>query len=85
MNTLTRAAAMEPAAASDHTDGDDAVGVVIVTGNGRALCAGADLSDGGFGESADGTPERDRGDILALRTFTASSLSSRPLMAWWPE
>ncbi|MFM7537716.1 MAG: enoyl-CoA hydratase-related protein [Acidimicrobiales bacterium] len=38
-------------------DDDDAVGAVVVTGNGRAFCAGADLSGGEFGGGdATGSP-----------------------------
>jgi enoyl-CoA hydratase/carnithine racemase len=37
----------EIAALFDETDADDAVRAVIVTGAGRAFCAGADLSSGG--------------------------------------
>ena len=38
---------VELGALFDETDADDAVKVVIVTGAGRAFCAGADLASGG--------------------------------------
>ena len=70
----------EMMAAFDQTDADDSVRAVIVTGAGRAFCAGADLSGGGDtfnydSKSADGqwlAPEgvhRDGGGLLTLRIF----------------
>lgn len=47
LNAFTTRMCDELIAAFDHTDADDAVRAVIVTGAGRAFCAGADLSGGG--------------------------------------
>ena len=44
LNAFTAQMRDELIAAFDETDADDAVRAVIVTGSGRAFCAGADLS-----------------------------------------
>ncbi len=46
LNAFTSTMMAELIAAFDATDADDAVRAVIVTGDGRAFCAGADLSAG---------------------------------------
>ena len=62
--------------AFDHADANDDIGAIIVTGAGRAFCAGADLSDGG---STWEKPElaRDGGGRLTLRIFE----SLKPVIA----
>lgn len=66
----------EMIAAFDHTDADDDVRAVIVTGAGRAYCAGADLGAGAetFDHSNESGGEssgvhRDGGGLLTLRIF----------------
>lgn len=78
MNAFTVEMGNELVAALDAADSDDAVRSVILTGNGRAFCAGMDLSTSGnvFGldETVDAAgPEmernRDEGGKVVLRMF----------------
>ena len=47
LNAVNTTVIRELVEAFDRADGDDAVRAVIVTGAGRAFCAGADLGGGG--------------------------------------
>ncbi len=77
LNAFTGTMLEELLVAFDQADADDAVRAVIMTGAGRAFCAGADLSAGGdtFDYDArgrtDSSPKapRDGGGVLVLRIF----------------
>jgi enoyl-CoA hydratase/carnithine racemase len=73
LNAVTATMIDELIAAFDRVDADDAVRAVIVTGAGRAYCAGADLSGGGKTFERDGSrsaaEHRDGGGRVTLRLF----------------
>jgi enoyl-CoA hydratase/carnithine racemase len=83
LNAFTVTMMKELIAAFELTDGDDAVRAVIVTGAGRAFCAGADVSGGGqtFDYESQGEREirefRDGGGLVSLRIFE----SKKPVIA----
>lgn len=87
MNAFTFRMAREWLAALEAIDADDAIRAVIVTGAGKAFCAGADLSGGGGtfdpieGEMQDrtSTPAApgDVGGMISLRLFRCR----KPLIA----
>jgi enoyl-CoA hydratase/carnithine racemase len=83
LNAFTRVMRAELIDAFDRADSDDDVRAVVVTGRGRAFCAGADLSGGGdtfnadrrqqsgaAAETIDGVP-RDGGGTVSLRVAAA--------------
>src|SRR5438552_113627 len=82
LNAFTGTMGRELIEAFDRADADDDVGAVIVTGEGRGFCAGADLGGGGDtfdsrGRQADGDIPRDGGGQVALRIYD----STKPVIA----
>ena len=75
LNAFTRQMMDEMIDALDRADKDDDIRVIIVTGAGRAFCAGADLSSGGNTFDSDSREDRisglqrDGGGRLTLRIF----------------
>jgi enoyl-CoA hydratase/carnithine racemase len=82
LNAWTQTMFSELLEAFDRVDADDEVRAVIVTGAGRAFCAGADLERGGetFSRREHEDPDtvpRDSGGRLTLRIFE----STKPVIA----
>ena len=86
LNAFTDIMARELIEVFDRADEDDSVRVVVVTGAGRAFCAGADLGSGGdtFDRAAHGRGDdpadprnRDGGGTVTLRIFR----SLKPVIA----
>jgi enoyl-CoA hydratase/carnithine racemase len=77
LNAWTPRMGIELAEAFDRADADDAVRAIVMTGAGRAYCAGADLAGGGetfdWRERQDGDEvPRDGGGRFSLRVFEAT-------------
>ena len=76
LNAFTKTMQDELIKVFDYTDENDEIKSVVITGKGRAYCAGADLVDGPntFNYSEEGNrlsndDNRDGGGLVALRIF----------------
>ena len=82
LNAWTPVMARELIEAFDRADADDDVRAIVMTGEGRAYCAGADLAGGGETfdwrerQAGDEVP-RDNGGVFTLRVFE----STKPVIA----
>src|SRR5439155_738103 len=84
LNAFTARMMHELLDAFERADADDAVRAIIVTGAGRAFCAGADLGSGGATFDHSSGPQaqpieehRDGGGLVTLRIFA----SKKPVIA----
>ncbi|MGY5208976.1 crotonase/enoyl-CoA hydratase family protein [Nocardia gipuzkoensis] len=81
LNAFTTAMGRELIEAFDTCDRDDRIRAVVITGAGRAFCAGADLSAGAetfaAGDQDAAAPFRDGGGEVVLRMFE----SRKPVIA----
>jgi enoyl-CoA hydratase/carnithine racemase len=82
LNAFTPTMGRELIEAFDRADADDDVRAIVVTGEGRGFCAGADLAGGGDtfdwrDRQSDGEIPRDGGGQLTLRIFE----STKPVIA----
>lgn len=78
LNSFTNVMLRELLDIFDMTDSDDEVRAIIITGAGRAFCAGADLSagaetfsDGRLSASTQSGVRRDGGGLVSLRMFNS--------------
>ncbi|MFI8775412.1 crotonase/enoyl-CoA hydratase family protein [Gordonia sp. NPDC062954] len=73
LNAFTHQMGEELIAVFDETDADDTVRAVVITGTGRAFCAGADLAGGAttfeLEQQEPGEVPRDMGGQVTLRIF----------------
>ena len=79
LNAMTARMGAELGDAMAEADGDDEVRAVVVTGAGRAFCAGADLGSGAGSEPAGVTPTTPRNG--SSPRWTCASRSSPPSTA----
>ncbi|WP_439031493.1 enoyl-CoA hydratase-related protein [Gordonia terrae] len=82
LNAFTEDIRVQLIEAFDTCDADDGVRAVVLTGTGRAFCAGADLASGGDTflpdeKGADGEAPPDSGGQVALRIYR----SKKPVIA----
>ena len=76
LNAFTRVMQEELIKVFDYTDENDDIKAVVITGNGKAFCAGADLHDGADtfnygkeGNKLSNEDHRDGGGMVALRIY----------------